>query len=148
MADEIRDHAQEWGKGHSTQTGYLVQARSTTGGIQKHNGVMLGRDWVTVPFVLRLSTVHLEEGAIGIPALGWAATRGPLAELGMTSCQTAYTAALAFGIGALCVETRLVAVEVVSEYRTREVGVTEPVSLFEMLRHDVLLKERPAAEKA
>ena len=147
MADEIRDHVEEWGHGKSTQTGYLVQARSTAGGVQKHNGVLLTRDWVTVPFVIRDRDVHLPEGSIGIPSSQWAA-RGPLAELRMTSCQTAYTAALAFGIGALCVETRLVAVEVVSEYRTREVGVTEPVSLFEMLRHGVPLVERPAAEKA
>lgn len=122
------------GNGSSTGTFYQVEIRSTS-----TMPTVVGDRGATIPFVIDnyWRALPIMRGAtawgVNIPICSW---DGEIADHGLVSYvaaeahRWAFLAALEAGVGgaggALCIETRLVAVEFHKEYRTKELGVSPP----------------------
>lgn len=114
----------EHGNGSGTQRVYIVEARSTFTEPQPHRGMILDQRWRRVNF---------DRGAPGVPVnlLNAEAER-----LGFLN----YAAALALAHwflaapSGICIEARLVQVEFIYKYETKECGVGPAMNHVEMIR--------------
>lgn len=124
-------------RGSRSGTFYKVEFRNTSS-VPK----VIGDGCEPFPFVIDnyWRELPITRGAtqwgVNIPIRGWdgdAADHGLVSYVAAEAHRWAFLAALEAGIGgaggALCVETRLVAVELHSEYRTKEVGVSPAMGL-------------------
>lgn len=155
----MRDRPKEEGKCHGSSTGskccYFVEARNTSlEPVRMVNGVLLSREWVRLPTVRVPSTASIEARQMAVPSVHWPSVAG---EHGLMDREAAYAFAVRFqvdsgfeneysaGHGVLCIETRLVEVSVQWSYAITEIGVCEPVKVFEQLR-GLKSSPRPASE--
>ena len=124
------------GSGTSTGTYYKIEFRNTSsmpiviGDGRRPFPFVIDNYWRALP-VCRGAT----EWGVNIPIRAWdgdAADHGLLSYVAAEAHRWAFLAALEAGVagagGALCVETRLVAVELHRQHSTKEVGVTEAQS--------------------
>lgn len=122
------------GNGSSTGTFYKVEFRNISTMV-----TVIGDGQQPFPFVIDnyWRQLPLTRGAtkwgVNIPIRSWdgeAADHGLVTYVAAEAHRWAFLAALEAGVGgaggALCVETRLVAVEFHKEYRTKELGVSPP----------------------
>ena len=133
----------KYGNGRGTERLYAIEARTTYPEPQMVNGMILTREWRRVPIR------HVDGGALieadprqiaatpHVPA-GYRFPAAKLAE-GLAARDQAVLLAQRFhmqpdGRIGLCIQTRLVEVEVTYSYDTKEIGVTEPYSMFEATR--------------
>lgn len=125
------------GNGSSTKVLYKVEYRNTTSMVK-----VLGDGQVPFPFVIdhywRTLQIQVDGQpyAANIPIRAWdaqAASHGLVSYVAAEAHRWTFLAALEAGVGgaggALCVETRLVEVELQEQYSTKEKGVTAPMSL-------------------
>jgi hypothetical protein len=125
------------GNGNSTGTYYKVEYRSTTSMTK-----VVGDGREPFPFVIDhyWRTLSIQQGAqqwgVNIPIRPWdgeACKHGLVSHVAAEAHRWAFLAALEAGAagagGALCVETRLVAVELQQSYSTKEIGVTPQMTL-------------------
>ena len=136
-------------KSHGSETGsgkfYRVEARAThlLGGEPKNvHGMLLTSEWREIQTVALQSGVAIGADAITVPADPW---NSIARDHGFLAREAAYTLALRFqldsmGRAHLCIETRLVEINLSYGWSAEEMGVTEPLSLFDMLRY---LKTEP-----
>jgi hypothetical protein len=139
-----------YNSGSGTSHHYIVEARCTFPDHKVINGVLLTREWKRLHTVDVPSTTLVAVGEnISVPSRLWPclAREHGLLERGAAFALAARfqveSEALMGGSTALCVETRLVEVKLTHSYSIEEVGVCEPLSLFEELRY---LKSTPRAE--
>jgi hypothetical protein len=125
------------GNGSSTGMYYKVEYRGTTSMTK-----VIGDGQASFPFVIDhyWRTLGIQQGAqrwgVNIPIKPWdaeACNHGLVTHVVAEAHRWAFLAALEAGIsgpgGALCVETRLVAVELHKEHSTKEIGVTPHMTL-------------------
>lgn len=128
------------GSGSSTGKYYKVEYRSTTS-----MSKVIGNGQDPFPFIIDhyWRSLSITQGAqqwgVNIPLRAWdgeACKHGLLTLVAAEAHRWAFLAALEAGAGgpggALCVETRLVAVEFHQEYSTKELGVTSHMTLYSM----------------
>lgn len=115
------------GQGSSTQRVYIVEARNNYPVPKEHCGMILDKEWRHVQF---------DQGRTGVPVTVWNAEA---ARLGFLN----YEAALALAhwflasdgvLGGLCLEARLVEIDFIYKYETKERGVGPSISQLEMQR--------------
>lgn len=122
------------GSGNQTGTYYKVEYRTITS-----QPTVIGDPNIPFPFVIdnywRTLSIHLGGApwAANIPIKSWdasAAKHGLVSYVAAEAHRWAFISFLEANAiaGALCVETRLVAVKYTENYSTEEVGVTEPLA--------------------
>lgn len=142
---------------------YVVEARLTgSKPAELVNGILLTREWQRVHTHRTSDCALVEAGRISVPATSYPAIA---AEHELLEREAAYALAVRFqvesgiensycaGHAILCIETRLVEVELAYSFSITEKGVCEPFSLFEHLRHlksmprEVVVARPPGAER-
>lgn len=126
------------GSGNSTGKYYKVEYRSTTpmtkviGNGQEPFPFLIDHYWRTLQI-----TNAAQQWGVNIPIRPWevdACKHGLLSYVAAEAHRWAFLAALESGVGgpggALCVETRLVAVELQQSYSTKELGVSSHMTLW------------------
>lgn len=127
------------GSGSSTGKYYKVEFRSTTamskiiGDTKSPFPMVVDHYWRTLEI-----TTGAQQWGVNIPIRPWdteACKHGLLSLVAAEAHRWAFLAALEAGVGgpggSLCVETRLVAVELQTQHSTKELGVTSHMTLWD-----------------